>query len=629
VSEVPLRLVFERRGARLTVPVRDLLDAELRETVAGEANAWVKGLRDVRVEGTPLRDRFCYRGDSLWWFTELFLHKEARILRWLEIVRAVERGLDQHGPERVSAEGGTLEDRYVAAVVIASRTGNARVTGVPTAWFSRLRDQARARFYTWSALVSRARRREAGDGATPGIPVAFVHSAFWRRGSPIAPEGEEGYIGPVIEALQSSPGSPGVTLVGVGPRLNFRARTWWHGVRAPALDAGLPLAPIEGFADAEAIRPSLELWRRCPGHEACLRRSPEVREGARLGGHDLWPLVAGELSKVVWLQWPWSARAMDEAGAVMDRLGPPVVLTYAEAGGWGRAIMLEARRRGIPSAGLQHGFIYRHWLNYLHEPDEMAPSERNPTDAGFPRPTLTLLFDRYAESHLRTAGHFPPESLTVTGSPRLDDLVFRASRLTEADHAETRRQLGATQGDAVVLVVTKYTQIRHVFRRVAEASARIPGVRLVVKCHPAETPEPYARDATGLPHVVIAPGAVDLARLLAVSRALVTVNSTVAIDALVLGVPSLVVDLPNNLSPFVESGVMAGVLTPTGIDQVLQALVADTPTRARLLAGRQPFLERYRIAADGGAAQRAAAAIVHLASSGGAPPYAVRRTPYA
>ena len=34
--------------------------------------------------------------------------------------------------------------------------------------------------------------------------------------------------------------------------------------------------------------------------------------------------------------------------------------------------MLEARRRGIPTAGLQHGFIYRHWLNYLHEPDEMA-----------------------------------------------------------------------------------------------------------------------------------------------------------------------------------------------------------------------------------------------------------------
>ena len=35
-------------------------------------------------------------------------------------------------------------------------------------------------------------------------------------------------------------------------------------------------------------------------------------------------------------------------------------------------------------------------------------------------------------------------------------------------------------------------------------------------------------------------------------------NSTVAIDAMVLGVPALVVGLPNNLSPFVEAGAMAG-----------------------------------------------------------------------
>ena len=42
-----------------------------------------------------------------------------------------------------------------------------------------------------------------------------------------------------------------------------------------------------------------------------------------------------------------------------------------------------------------------------------------------------------------------------------------------------------------------------------------------------------------------------------------TVNSTVALDAAVLGVPSLVIGLPNNLSPFVEAGIMAGVSATT------------------------------------------------------------------
>ena len=75
---------------------------------------------------------------------------------------------------------------------------------------------------------------------------------------------------------------------------------------------------------------------------------------------------------------------MDEAAAALDALAPRVAITYAEAGGWGRAIMLESRRRGIPSAGLQHGFIYRHWLNYLHEPDEMTRDPAQAADGGFP-----------------------------------------------------------------------------------------------------------------------------------------------------------------------------------------------------------------------------------------------------
>ena len=90
-------------------------------------------------------------------------------------------------------------------------------------------------------------------------------------------------------------------------------------------------------------------------------------------GYDCWPIVREALDGIALLQFPWSARAMDEAGAALDAVQPDVAVTYAEAGGWGRALALEARRRAIPLVGLQHGFIYRHWLNYRHEADEMLP----------------------------------------------------------------------------------------------------------------------------------------------------------------------------------------------------------------------------------------------------------------
>ena len=120
---------------------------------------------------------------------------------------------------------------------------------------------------------------------------------------------------------------------------------------------------------------------------------------------------------------------MDEAAAALDAIEPDVAVTYAEAGGWGRALALECRRRGIPLAGLQHGFIYRHWLNYRHEPDETLAGSREPVRSAASRfPAATLLFDEHAARHLSTAGRFPPRPLAVTGSARLDELVGVGAR---------------------------------------------------------------------------------------------------------------------------------------------------------------------------------------------------------
>src|SRR5690242_308754 len=124
--------------------------------------------------------------------------------------------------------------------------------------------------------------------------------------------------------------------------------------------------------------------------------------------------------------------------------------------------MLEARRRGMPTVGLQHGFIYRSWLNYLHEEDEMRADPGNRLDSGFPRPTRTLVFDDYARSHLERCGRFPPESIVVTGSPRLDALVRTVGELSNEEVASALETTGAGTSRALVLFVAKYSQSKHV-----------------------------------------------------------------------------------------------------------------------------------------------------------------------
>jgi hypothetical protein len=352
------------------------------------------------------------------------------------------------------------------------------------------------------------------------------------------------------------------------------------------------------------------LWRERSELADALVSGDAVRAAAHVHGCDLWPVLEHELRGVAEVQWPWSARAMDEAGAAIDALQCQTVITYAEAGGWGRALMLEARRRGVPSVGVQHGFIYRHWLNYLHEVDEMQPIG---TDRGFPAPDKTLLFDRYAEAHLRSAGAFPAGRLAVTGSPARDALATRMASLTPAERDLARLGAGGVRHkQKLAELAANCTEHQDALPALVGAIRAEPEIHLAIKPHPAESSAVYAPFVTGLTNVTTLGADADLAGLLGAADVLVTRNSTVAIDALVLGVPALVIGQPSNLSPFVDEGVMLGADDEAGINQVLHRLLYDPEVQARLGAATEAFVEAYDLKARGTAALRAAGAILEM-----------------
>lgn len=605
-------LVIDSGTGPRRVQLRDYLDTTLETQSTASEYGWIKALREIEVDGQPLRRRFTLRGDSLWWFAELYLHKQQVILGLFRTIAALERLIERERPVEMRVPG---THRLLRGLALqAARRHGIRYQGAGGFGGSRMRlarMDLRARALALAASASRARSPRRFPIARSTTIAAFVHRAFWRSGGI---EGSaESYIGPVLEALERRP-DVAVTYVGVGPAENFRARRWWHALARDRAKAAA--IPIESLAPLAALRDSRLVWHDRHAFRRALWNSTALRQHAIVGGCDCWPVIREELAGIALLQWPWSARAMDEAGAALDVLGPAVALTYAEAGGWGRALMLEARRRGIPTAGLQHGFIYGSWLNYLHEPDEMRPDAENAGDAGFPRPAKTLVFDDYARLHLEARGRFPASALCVTGNPRLDALVRTTTALSDADLAAARDAAGAGPARALVLFVAKFSQARHVLGALAGAVSAMPDVQLAIKAHPAETPDVYRAIAGEYTSVRILPAAAPLAPLLRASRAIVTVNSSVALDAAVLGVPVLVIGLPNNLSPFVDAGIMAGAATIDEIGPQLQRILYDQGFRLQIERARAAYLARFGIASDGRAAARSADAILSLISRG-------------
>ena len=582
------------QGRRVTSDRSALLTPALRETARVETNRWIKRLRLVRYGAASMRERFSYRGGSLWWFTELYLHKMRRLESAVETILALDHA------RAAGAAGFVVETRDEASRQAAAAFGVAR--GIPVS-FEGVPSTPEA--HRWpSALVgwtSRlSRLRPAGPRQPPvarGGVAAFVHTAFWRTTEPE----QETYIGPVLDAIIARAGRDRVRFVGLGPRRNFRARRWWDPMTAPD-GPTLPITAIERFAPASSIRGSIQLWQERHHLADAVVDGGDIRDAASFSGCDLWPVLRHELRGVALIQWPWSARSMDEAGAAIDALEPGVVVTYAEAGGWGRALMMEARRRAVPSVGIQHGFIYRHWLNYQHEPDEMAPSGSDP---GFPRPDRTLVYDDYAAAHLATAGSFPETSLVVTGSARLEMLTAKVVAM-RAQRDEIRRRIHVSDQQPLAVLAAKFSEVHAQLPALIEAVSALANVKLVIKTHPAETAELYGPAAAAARGVEVLPASADLAEVTAAADLIITMNSTVAIDALGLGLPALVIGLPNNLSPFVEAGVMIGATGAAEIQQALESVLYDRQVREALAERAGAFVARYGLAARSGAADRAA-----------------------
>ena len=248
-------------------------------------------------------------------------------------------------------------------------------------------------------------------------------------------------------------------------------------------------------------------------------------------------------------------------------------------------------------------------------------------DRGFPRPDLTVVFDRVAAHHLEIAGAFPRSSLAVTGSPGLDVLAARVRAIGPADRAAARaapRPRGRRSGRGGRLEARPARALAAAPGGGHRPAGRVDGppgrTRLVVKPHPAETADVYA-DAAGTPPrpFSLAPPALDLATLLAACDLVVTVNSTVAIDAMALGIPALSVGVPNNLTPFVVAGGIAGVYHPSELQPALATLLWDDAARAELVAKGLACAESGGVRTDGGAARRAADALVALADAGARP----------
>jgi hypothetical protein len=610
VISVDAKFDIENESGCRQVQLSDYLtpaDAELAET---SAIKWIKALRSVQIDGSPLRDCFAVRGDSLWWFVEAYLYRSRVVASVFHSIFALDALIVTERPSSITFVGGDAIAARISKLVFDHRKISFRESRSTwsSLWLTRIR-------YRWRTFTDPAiawlqgvrGSRQTRSSTSKGV-AAFVYTAFWKSNVT-----DETYLGPILAELADSVSPDELYVIGIGPRAKPKQRRWQDKV-IELFDPSareLPLTPVGSFLQYCTDPSWLAIWKNRSRTLKAILLSEDLQRASVIRGYDVRSVFADEWFVLANIEFPWVARAMDQAAGALDSIHPKVVLTYAEAGGWGRALVLEARRRGIPVVAAQHGFIHRHWLNYLHESDEIKPSTRNPDDHGFPFPNMTLVYDRFTEQHLLQKGNFPVSAITTTGNPRLEAFIEEANRLTSHDIDIVREKVGAQPGQHIVLLASKYiSQWNPAFAALVNAAKVMRDVHLVMKCHPADPREPYEQLASEIPNVTVSDAQVSLSSLAVTARVVVTVNSTAAIEAMVLNVPVLTLMLPNYLSPFVDAGAMVGIHELSEIAPRLRELIEDEGARLALAEKRQLFLDNHMTVSDAGSASRAARVVL-------------------
>ncbi len=589
------------------VSLSDALGEALSVEVDESVIAWMKafGRRSLANDGASFRGRFRYRGLTLWWWAELFLYHDTPLRLLVRDVEALARLLEKERPEQVILVG-PVRELAAAANQLAKQV---ELIGKPT--------PARSRFRTTTLFLS-VLFKSIGTGLkglfrrTPRVHregerhrfLFLSHASMWReRSSPETGERElvEMYFDEIPAALASA--GEEVKLVAVGPPVPFRQRGLKDKL-ADVLEVDVERQPYVSIREyfrpsmsAEMIRASLDCWiqwhrfRRLGGaRKALSHRGVPLGDGALVSFRDTFLL-----------QLPWAIRAYHEVRTVLLEERPDVLVLYAESSGLGRAAVAAAHEIGVPTFAVQHGIMYPRYYSHEHAEHEVR-SEADGADS-VPIPTRTAVFGSLARDLLIQRGHYPPERIVITGSPKFDALV-RSAR--GHDPEGTRARLGVEKDAAMLVVATRYSAIEPVFEELARAVEALPGLWMFVKPHQAESPEPYRQvvSRVGASRVQVLGAGENLMELLVASNGLITVDSLASSEALVLGRPVLVVNLPSNLGPLVERGVALGARRGDSIEQCLRLLLYDESVVSELEARRKEYIREFAFGADGGSTER-------------------------
>lgn len=275
---------------------------------------------------------------------------------------------------------------------------------------------------------------------------------------------------------------------------------------------------------------------------------------------------------------------LKECDIVLDETCPNLLLVGDERMPRIRTCVLLAKYKKIPVIEIQHGI-------YSNTRPKIPPvSDKICVWGEYSKKS----FINYVDSQ---------DQIIVTGCPKFDQLIKKMEDKTLVNRTERKKILFTTQyglEDTTTLTIEKIIPFLTIEKN----------TYLIIKPHPAEKKEQYYKYAKKSPKVVLEEPRANINDLLLEADVLVTISSSVGINAAILDIPIVLINLNNKISPY--SSISLEVRDIEEIVPSIKSVLYDKTMLKRMKKARKEFVHEHAYLQDGKSSQRVVDIIMRL-----------------
>lgn len=305
---------------------------------------------------------------------------------------------------------------------------------------------------------------------------------------------------------------------------------------------------------------------------------------------------------------PYSVKNIETTKRMLSEINPRLFILQSEYGWLERAMLIAADSQKVRTLAVQHGEIVENHPDYLFQDNEISQTGVK-TSPFCPIPDMTAVFSSYYHAMLTKKSSYPPDSISVTGSPRFDVLFSQQDAIAPS---KLLKKYQLPTGMRAILWATQCHGLSDDenlmnFNTMFAVLKDLDNCVLIIKQHPKE-PEKYrtmienCQEKYNIP-LILPPKDANINELLNICSIFVTKYSTTGLEAIALKKPTIILNLsgePDKVN-YVREKVAFGVYTREKLKFCIEELLSKPfiPSESW-----KSFIEKHLSQTDGMSSKR-------------------------